>query len=90
MAPLWLPPRTTFGAPSTMTSPASAEAASVSRFIGNSAILAPSARKWARISGVVSSWESIGTPSAAAAAAMARMASGTVFARVPTFSSSFM
>ncbi len=75
--PIWLPPRTTFGAPITTCSPASRAALATASDIGNSQTRAPSARNAARASGVASSWLSIGMPAACAAADSRAWAAGT-------------
>src|SRR3979409_635741 len=50
--PVWLPPRTTLGAPNTMASPASAASRAVSSLTGNSAMPTPWARKVLRMAGL--------------------------------------
>src|SRR5258707_5260754 len=87
--PVWLPPRTTLGAPSTMKSPAWAAARAVFSLTGNSAILAPCERKRARIAGLSSSCETIRTLASRAAWASLAIDAGTSCARETTRATSW-
>ena len=75
--PVWLPPRTTSGAPNTMKSEAAAASRAVASLTGNSAMATPCARKACRIAGLSSSCESIRTSAARAAWASRAIDAGT-------------
>jgi hypothetical protein len=59
-----------------MSSPRRAAASAVATVVGNSARLQPSARNQSRCSGLVSSWDSSGTPLALPAAASRAIEAG--------------
>ena len=82
--PVWLPPRTTLGAPNTMKSPASAASRAVSSLTGNSAMPTPCARNAFRIVGLSSSCDNIRTPASRAAFASRAIEAGTSCPRETT------
>src|SRR6478609_1149830 len=86
--PVWLPPRTTFGAPNTMKSPPLAASRAVSSLTGNSAMPTPSARNARRISGVSSSCDNMRMPQSRTALARRVIDAGTSCARATTRSTS--
>src|SRR3981189_84370 len=75
--PVWLPPRTTLGAPNTIKSPAAAASRAVSSLTGNSAMPTPCERNAFRIAGVSSSCESVRTLASRAPCANRAIDAGT-------------